>query len=548
MRDLLLGREAPDWDFATSAHPPETTRVLQGWADRRYFVGVRFGTVGARKDGHLLEITTYREEVYVEEHRKPAVTLRRRRLETDLSRRDFTINAMAVRLPGRDVRRSLRRRGGSRARSLDTPLDPDGRRSPTIHSGWCGRRGSSRSSGSTRAPTRGRGDDRDGGRLEIVSAERIRDELDRLLVADAAAAGLDVLVETGLADVFLPEVAGAAARARPRAQAQGRARATRTRWSAEPSPTCVLRLAGAAPRHRQAGDATDHGRRRVVPPPRGRRCPDGARTARGAAVPERGHRRRVHADRAAPAVPRLRRGVDRHRRPSLRARRRSPARRSQPAHARRRHDPQREARRAVPRACRTSSRSGSRCSPRPENLEAMRPPLDGRPGDGASRPRTGTGRRGGARPPDGASGSTAGRSREDEAYALLDPWAKERGLGVVTPAAGRRARARRRLRGWRSTVAQVDPARGLSAARGRGARVDAGSRSTTCPPRRRARSRRSSAPTSSRGSTRCSARCSRDRPRRSARTRTRCSALVLVGERRDRHRAGAPRQADPRPA
>ena len=75
---------------------------------RIYLVGVRFGTVGARKGGRIVEITTYREEVYAEEHRKPAVTFAKD-IETDLSRRDFTINAMAVRLPERRVRRPVRR-------------------------------------------------------------------------------------------------------------------------------------------------------------------------------------------------------------------------------------------------------------------------------------------------------------------------------------------------------------------------------------------------------------------------------------------------------
>ena len=98
VRDLLLGRPSADLDFATSARPPETTKVLQGWADRRYFVGVAFGTVGALKGETRVEITTFREEIYAEENRKPAVTFGKD-VRTDLSRRDFTINAMAVRVP-----------------------------------------------------------------------------------------------------------------------------------------------------------------------------------------------------------------------------------------------------------------------------------------------------------------------------------------------------------------------------------------------------------------------------------------------------------------
>src|SRR5256885_3715213 len=100
LRDLILGRFGPDGDldFATDATPKETVRVLRGWAERHYLVGARFGTVGARREGRLLEITTFREEVYREQHRKPIVTFSKE-VETDLSRRDFTINAMAVSLP-----------------------------------------------------------------------------------------------------------------------------------------------------------------------------------------------------------------------------------------------------------------------------------------------------------------------------------------------------------------------------------------------------------------------------------------------------------------
>ena len=204
VRDLMLGRSSPDLDFCTDAHPPETVRVIRGWADRRYLVGARFGTVGALKDGRRIEITTYRQEVYVEEHRKPAVTFGDD-VETDLSRRDFTINAMAVRLPSGTF---VDPYGGVRdlaTRTLDTPLDPalafgdDPLRilraarfvaqlevtpAPRVVDAMRSMRE----------------------RLDIVSAERIRDELDKLLAAERPADGLALLVETGVADVFLPEV------------------------------------------------------------------------------------------------------------------------------------------------------------------------------------------------------------------------------------------------------------------------------------------------------------------------------------------------------
>lgn len=204
VRDLLLGRTAPDWDFATDAHPRETTRVLQGWADRRYFVGVKFGTIGALKDGRLLEITTYREEVYAEEHRKPAVTFGDD-LDTDLSRRDFTINAMAVKLPEGTFVDPF---GGVRAlgaRELDTPLEPEVAFSDDplrmIRAArFVAQLDVVPAERVIRAIERMRE------RLEIVSPERMREELDKLLLADHVEKGLELLVETGLADLFLPEV------------------------------------------------------------------------------------------------------------------------------------------------------------------------------------------------------------------------------------------------------------------------------------------------------------------------------------------------------
>jgi poly(A) polymerase len=204
VRDQLLGRHARDWDFCTSASPRESTAILRGWAERQYLVGVRFGTVGALKDGHLLEITTFREEVYAEEHRKPAVTFGDD-VETDLARRDFTINAMAIRLPDGGFVDPYEGVKALAARALDTPLDPE------VSFGDDPLRMVRAARfvaqlGVTPAP---RVLDAMGSlvaRLDIVSAERIRDELDRLLVADGAAEGLAILVVSGLADRFLPEL------------------------------------------------------------------------------------------------------------------------------------------------------------------------------------------------------------------------------------------------------------------------------------------------------------------------------------------------------
>jgi poly(A) polymerase len=204
VRDLVLGRASRDLDFCTSAHPPETTRNLRGWAERQYLVGVKYGTVGAMKDGLLLEITTFREEVYAEEHRKPAVTFGKD-VETDLSRRDFTINSLALRLPAGTL---LDPFGGVRdlaKRALDTPLDPavsfgDDPLRMVRAARFVAQLDVAPAERVVEALATMRS------RLDIVSAERIRDELDKLLVAPHAPKGLALLVDSGLADRFLPEL------------------------------------------------------------------------------------------------------------------------------------------------------------------------------------------------------------------------------------------------------------------------------------------------------------------------------------------------------
>jgi poly(A) polymerase len=204
VRDAMLGRSSPDMDLATSAKPHETTHVLQGWADARYHIGVRFGTVGARKDGRLFEITTFREEVYAEEHRKPAVTFAKD-IETDLSRRDFTINAMAVRLPDGEFVDPF---GGVKhlaAKTLDTPLEPEVAFSDDpLRMLRAARFVSQLDVEPSDRVVRAIAGMRE--RLAIVSAERIRAELDKLLLGVKPAVGLALIVDTGLSDEFLPEL------------------------------------------------------------------------------------------------------------------------------------------------------------------------------------------------------------------------------------------------------------------------------------------------------------------------------------------------------
>ncbi|HZD78671.1 MAG TPA: CCA tRNA nucleotidyltransferase [Actinomycetota bacterium] len=206
VRDLLLGRvrEGAELDMATDATPTQTTRVLRGWADRRYLAGARFGTVGARKGDTSFEITTFRQEVYHEEHRRPSVTFAKD-LETDLVRRDFTINAMAIGLPGGGFVDPC---GGVRAlaaRRLDTPLDPEVAFSDDpLRMLRAARFLSQLEVTPTPRVVQAIRELRD--RLDIVSAERISDELSKLLVGSRPSKGLDLVVSTGLAERFLPEL------------------------------------------------------------------------------------------------------------------------------------------------------------------------------------------------------------------------------------------------------------------------------------------------------------------------------------------------------
>ena len=206
VRDLVLGRLAPsaDFDFATDATPTETTRLLRGWADAVYLVGVRFGTVGARSGDRVVEITTFRQEAYAEEHRKPAVTFAKD-IETDLSRRDFTINAMAMELPSGAL---VDPYGGVRhlaERTLDTPLEPE----IAFSDDPLRMLRAARFAAQLEVAPASRVVDAIAAmraRLSIVSAERIRGELTKLLAVSRPSAGLDLVVQTGLAELFLPEL------------------------------------------------------------------------------------------------------------------------------------------------------------------------------------------------------------------------------------------------------------------------------------------------------------------------------------------------------
>jgi poly(A) polymerase len=204
VRDEVLGRVGNELDFATDARPQQVIAILQGWAEARYLVGIRFGTVGARKRGHILEITTFREEIYAEDSRNPEVTFAKD-VETDLARRDFTINAMAVRLPEGEFVDPHRGLFDLAHKRLRTPLEPEMAFTDDPLRMLRAARFVS-TLGMEPAPEVVEAMRTLRERLGIVSAERIRVELTKLLQGDHVDRGLQLVVDTGLADEFFPEL------------------------------------------------------------------------------------------------------------------------------------------------------------------------------------------------------------------------------------------------------------------------------------------------------------------------------------------------------
>ena len=197
----LAGR---DVDIATNARPDAVEAILAGWADAVWLTGQAFGTVGAVKDGRTFEVTTYRAEVYRPESRKPEVKFSDDVL-TDLSRRDFTVNAMALAIPEPAFLDPHDGAVDLATRVLRTPLSPE----ISFEDDPLRMLRAARfvaSLGLTPVPELVDAIGALAERLEIVSAERIRDELSKLLLAEDPTAGLWLLCETGLADHFLPEL------------------------------------------------------------------------------------------------------------------------------------------------------------------------------------------------------------------------------------------------------------------------------------------------------------------------------------------------------
>jgi poly(A) polymerase len=204
VRDAFLGRVSPDLDLTTDAAPDQILAAVHGWADAHWDIGREFGTIGLRKGAHQIEITTYRADTYDRTSRKPEVMFGDS-LEGDLVRRDFTVNAMAVRLPSLefvDVHGGL---DDLVARRLMTPAAPEESFADDPLRMMRAARFAAQLGFDVAPEVRAAMTAR-AGTLTNISAERIHDEFVKLLLSPRPRLGLTLLVDTGLADVFVPEL------------------------------------------------------------------------------------------------------------------------------------------------------------------------------------------------------------------------------------------------------------------------------------------------------------------------------------------------------
>jgi poly(A) polymerase len=209
VRDAVLGRLTTDLDFTTDARPNEIQHIVRPWADAMWDTGIEFGTVGVGKAGHRLEITTFRADSYDKVSRNPEVRFGDR-LDDDLVRRDFTVNAMAVRISADGPGEFLDPLGGLaavRTKILDTPAAPSvsfgddplrmlraARFVSQLEFGVADR---VRQAIVEMAP-----------QLSRITVERVAVELDKMLLGADPVAGIDLMVQTGMGEVVLPEVGG----------------------------------------------------------------------------------------------------------------------------------------------------------------------------------------------------------------------------------------------------------------------------------------------------------------------------------------------------
>ena len=206
VRDSLLGRLGNDLDFTTNARPEDTKKILKKWATDVWDVGIKFGTIGAKKDNVTYEITTYRADSYESDSRKPEVNFGDS-IEGDLFRRDFTVNAMAIELTTQTpefidphngvtdlLKKVLRTPGTPELSFSDDPLR-------MLRAARFAAQLNFTISDDVMSAMKEMAD-----RLSIISAERIRDEFIKIVMSDNPRLGITILVDTGLCEKFLPEI------------------------------------------------------------------------------------------------------------------------------------------------------------------------------------------------------------------------------------------------------------------------------------------------------------------------------------------------------
>ena len=207
VRDALLGRLGADLDFTTDARPEYMQRMLRPWADALWDTGIEYGTLGVGKGDRRMEITTFRADTYDQVSRNPEVRFGDS-LDDDLVRRDFTTNAMAVRItpdgPG-EFLDPLAGLDALRARVLDTPAAPEVSFGDDPLRMLRAARFVSQL-GFTVAPRVREAMTAMAGQLERITAERVAAELDKLILGSDPTAGIDLMVDSGLGDVVLPEI------------------------------------------------------------------------------------------------------------------------------------------------------------------------------------------------------------------------------------------------------------------------------------------------------------------------------------------------------
>ena len=206
VRDAILGRLGNDLDFTTDAHPLESKKILKVWAENIWDTGIAFGTIAAKHGDTTVEVTTYRSESYDEESRNPDVEFGDS-IEGDLSRRDFTVNSMALELTTdspefidpfggvEDLAMKVLRTPASATQSFnDDPLRMMRAARFAAQLGF------------TLDPEVFTAMQNMAGRISIISAERVRDEFIKTLMSDNPRIGITILVDSGLADFVLPEI------------------------------------------------------------------------------------------------------------------------------------------------------------------------------------------------------------------------------------------------------------------------------------------------------------------------------------------------------